>query len=152
MAGVKLGDRVIAFGTRDTAFIAALAAKAGLTGRAAVVEEDQTRATEAAAGIEREGALAEMTRAPWGMLPFDDASFDVAVMKDLLMTLPRDARANAVAEAHRVLRPGGRLLVIEPAPRGGFGAVSGRQRAVDDYRGPLETLSVTGASRDVTGA
>jgi ubiquinone/menaquinone biosynthesis C-methylase UbiE len=44
-------------------------------------------------------------------LPYDDASFDTVVAFLTLCTIP-DARA-AAEEAHRVLRPGGALLVME---------------------------------------
>jgi ubiquinone/menaquinone biosynthesis C-methylase UbiE len=49
-----------------------------------------------------------------------------------------------VSEVLRVLRPGGRALVIEPAPRGGsFGALTtilSRQTFDPKYPGPLRTL------------
>jgi ubiquinone/menaquinone biosynthesis C-methylase UbiE len=44
-------------------------------------------------------------------LDFPDASFDTVVCTFSLCSIPDDARA--VAEARRVLRPGGRLLLIE---------------------------------------
>ena len=44
-------------------------------------------------------------------LPFPDASFDTVVATLALCTIPDDRRA--VAEAMRVLRPGGRLLLLE---------------------------------------
>jgi ubiquinone/menaquinone biosynthesis C-methylase UbiE len=44
-------------------------------------------------------------------LPFSDASFDVVVSTLVLCSVPDLARA--LAEARRVLRPGGRLLFIE---------------------------------------
>ncbi len=44
-------------------------------------------------------------------LPFGDASFDTVVCTLGLCTIPDDQRA--VAEAARVLRPGGRLLLLE---------------------------------------
>jgi ubiquinone/menaquinone biosynthesis C-methylase UbiE len=44
-------------------------------------------------------------------LDFADASFDTVVCTFSLCSIPDDARA--VAEARRVLRPGGRLLLIE---------------------------------------
>lgn len=47
-------------------------------------------------------------------LPFPDASFDVVTMSNLLLHLPDPALV--VAEVARVLRPGGRLALLEPAP------------------------------------
>ena len=44
-------------------------------------------------------------------LPFPDASFDMVVATLALCTIPDDRRA--VTEAARVLRPGGRLLLLE---------------------------------------
>src|SRR5258708_23225934 len=134
MAGIKLGDRVLAIGARDTALIAALAVKTGLTGRACVVDADAALVEAAAPAIEREGGLAEVTRAPWGMLPYDDASFDVLVVRDVLSTLGAEARSYAASEGLRVLRPGGRAIVIEPAPRGGVvGALWSRTHIEPDY-------------------
>jgi ubiquinone/menaquinone biosynthesis C-methylase UbiE len=45
-------------------------------------------------------------------LPFENSSFDVVTMFDLLEHVPDDAKA--VSEAKRVLRPGGFLLVSTP--------------------------------------
>jgi SAM-dependent methyltransferase len=46
--------------------------------------------------------------------PFDAATFDVAVMHHVLHLL--DDPAAALADARRLLRPGGRLLVVDFAP------------------------------------
>jgi SAM-dependent methyltransferase len=46
-------------------------------------------------------------------LPFADGAYDVVVGLTILYTVPDDARA--VAELARVLRPGGALLLVEPA-------------------------------------
>jgi ubiquinone/menaquinone biosynthesis C-methylase UbiE len=54
---------------------------------------------------------AEVVGAPAQALPFADASFDTAVFTLVLCTVP-DPKA-ALAEAARVLRPGGRMLFIE---------------------------------------
>jgi lipopolysaccharide/colanic/teichoic acid biosynthesis glycosyltransferase/SAM-dependent methyltransferase len=47
-------------------------------------------------------------------LPFDDASFDVVAMLEMLYYV--DAQAEAIAEAVRLLRPGGSLVVAAPNP------------------------------------
>jgi demethylmenaquinone methyltransferase/2-methoxy-6-polyprenyl-1,4-benzoquinol methylase len=113
MAGIKMGDRFLAIGAPDPALVAALAAKTGLTGEACVVEADETRATQTAAAIERHGALADVTCAPWSTLPYDAGYFDVAVAKDLSVIVPPDARSRCAAEVFRVLRPGGRFLIVD---------------------------------------
>ena len=153
MAAVKLGDRFLAVGVRDPALVAILAVKAGLTGTACAVDADETAVARAAAAIERDGALAEVTCAPWGMWPYDEGSFDVALIRDLLPTLPPDERMRTLWQVVRVLRPGGRALVIESAPRGGFGAMLrgwggsrtvGGSRTAPTYEGPVKALKEGG--------
>ena len=43
MTGIKLGDRVLIVGVSDTALIAALGIKAGLTGRTCIVDTMSAR-------------------------------------------------------------------------------------------------------------
>ena len=66
--------------------------------------------------IEREGAgdRIRLERGDALELPFDDGSFDVVSNAFGLRNLPD--RARGIAEMARVLRPGGRLLVLEFAP------------------------------------
>jgi ubiquinone/menaquinone biosynthesis C-methylase UbiE len=118
MAGVKLGDRFLAVGVRDPVLIAALAAKAGLTGQAHAIEADEARGEKARVTIEQEGALIDVTCAPWSAWPRADESIDVAVMPNLLPELTPEDRARAIAETFRVLRPGGRVIVIDGGRRG----------------------------------
>jgi ubiquinone/menaquinone biosynthesis C-methylase UbiE len=132
MAGVKLGDRLLAVGITDTALIAALATRAGLTGRAAAVDANEARVREGAAAIEREGALVEVSRTAWDALPFDAASFDVAIIRDLLPALAPDMRTRCLGDVRRVLRPGGRLIVVETT-RSGIGALVGRRAEDEAY-------------------
>jgi ubiquinone/menaquinone biosynthesis C-methylase UbiE len=54
---------------------------------------------------------AELVEAPAEHLPFEDASFDTAVVTLVLCTVPDPGAA--LAEIARVLKPGGRLLFLE---------------------------------------
>jgi ubiquinone/menaquinone biosynthesis C-methylase UbiE len=56
-------------------------------------------------------APAQVVEAGAEELPFDDASFDTVVSALVLCTVPHPE--GAVAEARRVLKPGGRFLFIE---------------------------------------
>ena len=121
MPGVKLGDRVLVGGCSDPQLIAALAAKTGLTGRACAADESPQRTEEAARVALAEGALLETITAPLAALPLDDASFDIVVLRDVLLDESEDARVRIVREAWRVLRPGGRCVAIQSIARGGLG-------------------------------
>jgi ubiquinone/menaquinone biosynthesis C-methylase UbiE len=61
--------------------------------------------------IEQRAPQAKALRAPAEDLPFNDASFDVAVSTLVLCTV--DDVPRALRELHRVLRPDGKLLFIE---------------------------------------
>jgi ubiquinone/menaquinone biosynthesis C-methylase UbiE len=57
-------------------------------------------------------------------LPFPDARFDVVLSTVMLHHLPRAARAQAVREGRRVLKPGGRLLAVDFVRRSGKGLLA----------------------------
>jgi ubiquinone/menaquinone biosynthesis C-methylase UbiE len=57
-------------------------------------------------------------------LPFPDARFDVVLSTVMLHHLPRAARAQAVRDARRVLKPGGRLLAVDFVRRSGKGLLA----------------------------
>jgi ubiquinone/menaquinone biosynthesis C-methylase UbiE len=76
-------------------------------------------------------------------IPFPDASFELALMLKSLHHVPMALMAQALAEAARVLKPGGHLYVSEPVYAGPFNALirlfndegvvrAAAQAAVDD--------------------
>jgi ubiquinone/menaquinone biosynthesis C-methylase UbiE len=123
MPGIKLGDRLLVVGGGDAALTAALAGKAGLTGRACVVDASAETTARVAAAVERHGILIESFTAPWTMLPFDPGAFDAVIIRNVLKELDETARLRAVGEVLRVLRPGGRAVVIEDTGRGGLASL-----------------------------
>jgi ubiquinone/menaquinone biosynthesis C-methylase UbiE len=126
MTGVKMGDRLVQIGCAHGGRLAAVAKKVGLTGRAVAVVPDAAAANRAQKGAADAGVLIEIETAPPTRLPVDGEGFDLAVVDDtggLLGTLPSEDRAASVRELMRVLRPGGRVMVLGAAPRAGLGAL-----------------------------
>jgi SAM-dependent methyltransferase len=125
MCGVKLGDRLLVLGCSDIALIAALGGKAGLTGRAVMVDVSDEARSRAAVAVEKEGVLVESFSSPFSSLPFEAHAFDVVVMRNVLPAIPPDLRLAAVAETTRVVRPGGRCIVINDVRRGALASLVG---------------------------
>jgi ubiquinone/menaquinone biosynthesis C-methylase UbiE len=125
MVGVKLGDRLLQIGCGDGGLVAALAAKTGLTGRAVAVDPSPEAVAAAQRAAEEAGVLVEVATAPLARLPFDESSFDTVVMLDILRPLAPESRPPVLNEATRVVRPGGRVVLVEPAPRGGLAGLVG---------------------------
>ncbi len=126
MTGVKLGDRIVQIGCAHGGRLAAVAAKVGLSGRAAAVVPDDASASRARKGAEQRGVFIEIAIAPPTRLPLDPDAFDLAIVDDtsgFFATMPPEDRAATVREVLRVLQAGGRVMVIGAAPRGALSAL-----------------------------
>jgi len=122
MTGVKLGERFAQIGCVHGGRLGAVAAKVGLSGRAVAVVPDEVSGARARKGAAEAGVLVEVETAPPTDLPLENDAFDLVVIDDtggLLGELPPGARGDTVRETQRILRPGGRLMII------GRGAASG---------------------------
>jgi len=75
------------------------------------VEPDPHMAKRLRAKLRQSSRVVTVVEAPAERLPFEDSSFDTVVATLVLCTVPDPAAA--LAEAARVLKPGGRLLFIE---------------------------------------
>jgi len=146
MIGVKLGDRLLQVGCSHGGRLAAIAAKVGLSGRAVVVTPDAAAAARAQKGASDQGVLVEVESAAPTALPLEDASIDVAILDDaegLFANLSAGDRVTAGREILRVLRPGGRVMVVATAERQGLAALlrGGARPAPFD---PEPTLAASG--------
>lgn len=126
MTGVKMGDRMAQVGCAHGGRLAAIAGKVGLSGRAVAIVPDEATAGRVSKAASQAGVLVEVEIAPPTRLPAADIEFDVVVIDDtggLLETMSAEDRVATVRETVRVLRPGGRVIVISAVPRGGLRAL-----------------------------
>lgn len=81
-------------------------------GEGVIVEEYARRL--AITGVDANYASDHVTQGSLGSLPFPDGSFDHALCLDVLEHLSFEEQPRALAELHRVLKPGGELFVSIP--------------------------------------
>ncbi len=112
MLGAKAGQSVAFLGAANPDLAAEIARVTGLNGRTFVAakREASRRAVEAAAA--RLGTLVEVADAQPTSVPEPSDVFDVAAITTTWLELPLEARAGTIGEAFRLVRPGGRIIVV----------------------------------------
>ena len=118
------GARALDVGCGDGAVVR-LMTRAGATAIGLEISEGQlarARAEELAGGETYRVGRAEA-------LPFEDGSFDIVVFFNSLHHVPVEVQDQGLAEAARVLKSGGQLLILEPLAEG---AMFELLRPVDD--------------------
>ena len=130
MVGLKLGSSFRYLGGADHDLITTLSKIVGISGEASVAVDSSEAAQRITQAAKSAGLLVDIENTRLDSLPYDADSFDVVVANNLLDKLRINERVLCLQQALKVLRPQGRLVVIEPAPRGGLGALFS-QRAVD---------------------
>jgi len=126
MTGVKLGERLLQIGVDDGALAGQLAAKTGLSGTAAHMVANDAEAVQVQRGAKKAGVLVEVRVGLLDRLPFDEAAFDLVVIHSVrgqLAAASTEERGAVLREARRVLRPGGRLITIEPGTTTGLRSI-----------------------------
>ena len=115
MSGARLGLRVLIVVGDDAELPLDVAAKVGLSGQTVVLADSEGAAARVTGRAERRGVFVET--APVSLpLPFADEAFDLVTADDRRQPLGSRIPPAMQAEAHRVLRAGGRLVVLRPAP------------------------------------
>jgi SAM-dependent methyltransferase len=106
LAGPLRGRRVIDCGCGSGGYVRALAERgADVFG----IEFEASKLREAALAPDLAGRVESGDVAHLG---FEDGRFDVALLNEVLEHVPDDRRA--LREVHRILRPGGRLVIFSP--------------------------------------
>jgi ubiquinone/menaquinone biosynthesis C-methylase UbiE len=120
MTAVRTGDRLLIIGCGELKVIEQIAGRPGISGRACAVDATNERTARAREAAEREGALLDVETAPMTSLPFENESFDVAVVNYVLPEIPPNQRVAVLTEVARVLRGGGRCIVVQAGRRTGL--------------------------------
>ena len=112
-ARVTTGDHVLDVGCGTGTLALAAKRRVGTDAIVHGIDPSEEMIARAKAKASREGLAVTFEVASAQKLPFDDASFDVVLSSLMLHHLPDLARKDAVREIHRVLKPRGRLLIVE---------------------------------------
>jgi len=113
VAGLSPGERVLDVGCGTGTLALAARRRVGSGGAVHGVDAAAEMVARARTKAQRAGLDVAFDVATAQALPFADASFDVALCTLALHHLPDHARGTALAEMRRVVRPGGRVLIVE---------------------------------------
>jgi len=113
LARIQPGERVleVGCGTGDVAIAAC--APAGARGSVAGIDASPEMIAVARAKAARAGVNVEFRLEPIEALTYRDATFDIVLSSLMMHHLPDDLKRQGLAEIARVLKPGGRLLIVD---------------------------------------
>ena len=150
MSSVRSGERVLQIGVNDPRIVHAIAGKTGITGLATVVVPDESGAHRISDVVGEGSSSPDVRIEPVDRLPFEDGAYDVAVIHNadgLLTSLDASVRNQSIREVLRVLRHGGRVIVLEAGKPTGMRALFGGPKRDAQF----ETAGGTVAALEAVG-
>jgi demethylmenaquinone methyltransferase/2-methoxy-6-polyprenyl-1,4-benzoquinol methylase/phosphoethanolamine N-methyltransferase len=153
LAAVRSGERVLDVGCGTGSLAVALKASAGPRGSVLGVDASKEMIDVARRNVTKAGVDVSVQVGLAEALPFPDETFDLVVSQLAIHHLPGDLKRAAFTEMRRVLKSGGRCLIIDFEPPRSFpGRLVARlvvgpemmQVHVAGYRAPLEQAGFSG--------
>jgi ubiquinone/menaquinone biosynthesis C-methylase UbiE len=155
LARVGPGDVVLDVGCGTGTLAIAAKRRVGPSGSVHGIDASPEMIARATAKAARAGVDVTFRTGVVEALPYADASVDVVLSTLMLHHLPRKARQACAREIRRVLRPGGRVLVVDfgPTPHGKRGLIGHFHRhGYVDLRDIVALLSDAGLGVVASGA
>jgi SAM-dependent methyltransferase len=118
LAGVAAGDRVLDVCCGTGTLALAAKERVGSKGSVHGIDASKEMIAHAKAKAARRELSVVFDVAAAQSLPFPEATFDVVTCSLALHHLPEEVRAGAIGEMRRVLKPGGRMMIVEVGKSG----------------------------------
>jgi ubiquinone/menaquinone biosynthesis C-methylase UbiE len=145
LARLKPGESVLDVGCGTGTLAIAAKRRAG-TGKVSGIDASPEMIARAGKKTKKAGLDIAFRNASIDALPFQDAEFDVVLSTLMLHHLPRKLREQGAREMRRVLKPAGRVLVVD---FGGLEQQRGLLAHIHQRHGhvkPQEVIALLGAS------
>lgn len=121
LAALQPGDSVLDVGCGTGELASRAARRVGPTGAVSGIDPSAAMIDVARRKAARRGLDIDYRVAAIEALPFADATFDVVLSSLMMHHLPHDLKPLGLAEVRRVLKPAGRLLIVDmKRPSGRF--------------------------------
>jgi ubiquinone/menaquinone biosynthesis C-methylase UbiE len=113
LAHIRSGERVLEVGCGTGSLALAAAQRVGAAGDVYGIDPAPKMIELAQRKAIKKGTKVDFRIAAIEALPYDDHSFDIVLSSLMMHHLPDHLKSVGIAEIYRVLKPGGRLAIVE---------------------------------------